>query len=295
MDNFIVKRFDNTKLFLKEFERCLHEQEVVNSFVLTELYNEEDQEDTCIAVLDTRKSSGLIFGFIVTKKAIHISGISPTVEKQQHPSIIDLLVKEYVSTPFPYRVLQGYDPAITLFHEAMISNTDRKFSLHDDAWSYLIEKVNWSKRSLEIKNKEGTFLHQATLDDLNLIVAWTQGYINDDAGEVVVEPGLEQHCIGELTQRNIYILYCDGIPVSMGRRRRLLRHGCALSVVYTSPEHRRNGYGGACVSMITELLLKKFQHVTLFVDAKMDPDNNMYTGVGYKMHTKAARYFPVRN
>jgi predicted GNAT family acetyltransferase len=100
--------------------------------------------------------------------------------------------------------------------------------------------------------------------------------------------------IDELKGGNVYILYYEGIPVCTARKRRPLRYGCTISIVYTPPEYRQKGYCSVCVSMLTELLLKEFKYVTLFADAERGPNNSIYTSAGYKIHSGAALYYTSR-
>jgi predicted GNAT family acetyltransferase len=102
-------------------------------------------------------------------------------------------------------------------------------------------------------------------------------------------PSAEEVVLEYLISRFIYILYVDGIPVSMFWKRQPLRNGCSISFVYTPNTERGKGYASACVAMCTELFLKEYSFVTLFVVRQQDSNKNLYTSIGYQLVGKSAR------
>jgi predicted GNAT family acetyltransferase len=82
--------------------------------------------------------------------------------------------------------------------------------------------------------------------------------------------------------KSLHFFCVQGEPVCMAWTRRPLKFRCSLAFVYTSPKHRHKGYGAACVSLSAEELLKKYTYVTLLVDSNRNPEDNLYTRIGYR-------------
>lgn len=293
MDDIYIKHYENFSDCPSKILESLQEYEVQNTFVLMEL--QKSSVEGIFAVLLDNKTNTFIFGLLATKGMIYVSKISMLTDENEAycKSLVDHLVKDFLSKPLLIGGIHGYELELSMVIASLTEHGGINFGQKEDSWSYVIEKVKWSARSLEIRDSPETLLYKATLDDLDWVTEWTQNFINDDAGKIVVEQGLKQLCQKEIAGNNVYILSVDGIPVSMARKRRPMRDGCAIGIVFTPSEHRRKGYGGACVSMVTDDLLKAFKYVTLFVDPNRNPDNNMYTGVGYKLLTKAGRAMKV--
>lgn len=290
MDNLYIKCYDNLKSCPEELLAYLRKYEVQNTFILIEI--QKSIADCTFIVLLNKKTNAFVFGLLVTRGMVYVSKIFIFAEDDECcKQLVDYLVKEFLSKSLPVDGIHGYEPELSIVLTSFNKHSALKFGLTDNAWSYVIEKVEWSARSLEIKDDPNTLLYQATSDDLDWITEWTQEFINDDAGELVENPRLRQLCQEEIEGNNVYILFVNGVAVSMARKRRPMQEGCTLAMVYTPLEHRRKGYGGACVSMVTNKLLKDFKYVTLFVDPKQNPNNNMYTRIGYKLLTKAGRSY----
>lgn len=289
MDNLYIKYYQNLTDCPAKILASLQEYEVQNTFVLMEL--QKSTPEGTFAVLLNSETNAFLFGLLATKGMVYVSKISTLTDGNEAycKSLVDHLVKDFLSKSLLIGGIHGYEPELSMVITSLNEHGGINFGQKEDSWSYVIEKVEWSARSIEIRDDPETLLHKATLNDLEWVTKWTQDFINDDAGKIVVEQGLRQLCQKEIAGDNVYILSVNGEPVSMARKRRPMREGCAIGIVFTPSEHRRKGYGGACVSMVTDDLLKAFKYVTLFVDPNRNPDNNMYTGVGYRLLTKAGR------
>ncbi|KAI9343396.1 hypothetical protein BD770DRAFT_329485 [Pilaira anomala] len=217
------------------------------------------------------------------------------ISESHQQTIVPLLIKDFLETPFPFHSLEAYEPTCSTIVDILDQCSSIKMKLLYNLWSYDNRNIHWSNRSLEIKNHDSTVLKQATLDDLPLIVEWTQGFFQDieDNSTRRLTMDIDHLSTTEITKGHVYILYYEGIPVSMSRKRRSLKDGCSLSFVYTPKHLRQKGYGAVCVAMCTDLFLKKYKYVTLFVMGHVNPIKNMYTGVGYQLVGKVGRYQTV--
>lgn len=288
MDNLIIKRYENFNAFLKDAEIYLYEQEVYNSVFLTTLQQQKDNACHYSAIWDTTTDTMIFSLFAIKDSFLYASGI---LDLQDEP-MIELLVKDFLSTLFPFKALSAYEPTLGIVKKVITENSDKKFKLMDDLWSHDIRKVQWSPRSLELKNMPTTKLVQATYNDLPIVMKYTEGFLQDTSPDLIriMAVDVAEMCRKELDGSNVYLLYCDNLPVCMTWKRRPLRDGCSVAFVYTPEEYRRKGFGGACVSMCTELFLKDYKYITLFIKGSRDPYKNMYTDIGYQLLGKIYRY-----
>ncbi|KAG1302150.1 hypothetical protein G6F64_011180 [Rhizopus arrhizus] len=124
--------------------------------------------------------------------------------------------------------------------------TDLKLIAVDQTWSYDIKQVQWPPHALKIaQDKQRTRLKQAIDTDAPLLAEWLRGFWNDNMEHIGVStnlPSAEEVVLEFLISRFIYILYVDGIPVSMCWKRQPSRNGCSISFVYTPNTERGKGY-----------------------------------------------------
>lgn len=265
MDNYIIKRYENVDAFLKEAETYLYNQEVYNASLLSKL-QESETCCQCSAVWDIETNTMRCSLVAVKDGFLYVSG-NPGDRKDAY--YVEILVKDFLSTSFPFKALFAYEPTLDTVTRIIQEDNKKKLKLMDRMWSHDVKKVTWSARSFELKQMSRVTLKQATLDEhLSIAVEFTDGFIktltSPDLLRVMKTNG-EQMCRKQLDAGHIYILYCDDIPVSMAWKMRPLRKGCSIGFVYTPEEHRHKGYGGACVSLCTELFLETFEYVTIFI------------------------------
>jgi GNAT superfamily N-acetyltransferase len=77
----------------------------------------------------------------------------------------------------------------------------------------------------------------------------------------------------------------DGVPVSMAAHAPIVSTPSGdvgrIGPVYTPPEHRRHGYGGAVTAAVVEHLLPMVGTVMLFADAANPTSNHVYEALGF--------------
>jgi predicted GNAT family acetyltransferase len=90
---------------------------------------------------------------------------------------------------------------------------------------------------------------------------------------------------------NLLWLDAQGTPVSIARYKAPTSHGVRIGPVYTPPEHRRRGYGGAVTAAATQLMLDKgFAFVCLYTDAANPTSNHIYEEIGYRFVADSMQY-----
>ncbi|MCJ7625441.1 MAG: GNAT family N-acetyltransferase [Anaerolineaceae bacterium] len=121
----------------------------------------------------------------------------------------------------------------------------------------------------------------ATEDDIELITKWTFSFHDEALGGSETEM-VDRIVNSKIRDREIYF-WEDGQPVSLAAKVRPCGAGVSVSLVYTPPEHRRNGYASAVIAGLSQHLLNSgFEYCTLFTDLANPTSNKIYMRIGYK-------------
>jgi predicted GNAT family acetyltransferase len=89
-----------------------------------------------------------------------------------------------------------------------------------------------------------------------------------------------------------YLLWeASGVPVSMAGWSGPTPNGIRIGPVYTPPDHRRNGYGGAVTAALTYRLLRGGRRFCfLFTDLANPTSNGIYRQIGYEPVSDVDQY-----
>lgn len=96
-----------------------------------------------------------------------------------------------------------------------------------------------------------------------------------------------------LGQPNGALLWIDdrGVPVSVACYKAPTTNGIRIGPVYTPPEHRRRGYGGAVTAAATQLLLDRgYAFACLYTNAANATANHVYQSIGYEFVADSMLY-----
>lgn len=130
-------------------------------------------------------------------------------------------------------------------------------------------------------------LRQATYNDTPLVVDWANAFQLEALGEPADMQAYAERAVHDGA---VYLWIVDGEVVSMARWQRPLLHGVTISLVYTPPAQRGNGYASACVAALSQLMLDTgWQFCTLFTDAANPTSNKIYQQIGYKVIEEQAQ------
>jgi len=133
-------------------------------------------------------------------------------------------------------------------------------------------------------------LRPATLDDLDLAVAWIDRFMDDADEQAGREPGSHPHeglVADDIRRRIVQGTYWFWLDES-GERVHLTganppTYGVArVGPVYTPPEQRRKGYAGAAVAQVSRILRDAGARVCLFTDQANPTSNGVYQAIGYR-------------
>ncbi|KAI8647067.1 hypothetical protein BD408DRAFT_479483 [Parasitella parasitica] len=288
MADLTVIRYQHINEFLKATETYLQQHEIKNTFVLTTAHQIQKKENVsyyCGAIWNEKHE--MMFAILAQENGYLYAS---TLYDEARPEAIGLLTKDLLETSLNVQGLHGYQPVLDALLNAIETQSAMTFVRKFATMSYKLRQVKWSSRSKEISAARSTSLRLASASDFDLLQKWTFGFIQDafDDPKIINEP-VASISRDMITSKQLYLLCIHGSPVSMAWKVRPLKYGTSLAYVYTPREHRNKGYGAACVAMTSEAILRDYSYITLFVDVERDPEDNLYTRVGYKYFGEAGR------
>ncbi len=120
----------------------------------------------------------------------------------------------------------------------------------------------------------------ADQSDFDLLVRWTGEFVaetgagSEDAARTVAD---------RLSYRGISVWQINGQPVAMASVTRHVAGVCRVSSVYTPPEQRKHGYGGAITAAVTQQAVTDgAAAVVLYSDLANPTSNALYQRLGYR-------------
>lgn len=158
-----------------------------------------------------------------------------------------------------------------------------------DAWASVAGKTAFVKMNQRIYRLDEVNpvpyspgdLRLAGPGDLALVADWIHEFaesIGENLGREEAAAKARENLIGG----SLYI-WDDGGPVSMAKKTRPTRHGIVLSLVYTPPGRRNQGYASSCVAALSKLLLGEgYRFCSLYTDLSNPTSNAIYARIGYK-------------
>jgi GNAT superfamily N-acetyltransferase len=121
--------------------------------------------------------------------------------------------------------------------------------------------------------------------DAALIVAWFEAFI----AEADVIPQDVEKAVRDRLSYQGFVLWEDGGPVALAGHTRKAFQGTRIGPVYTPPEHRNRGYGGAVTAAASQQALDRGAwEVVLFTDLTNPTSNALYPRLGYEPVTDRA-------
>jgi predicted GNAT family acetyltransferase len=130
----------------------------------------------------------------------------------------------------------------------------------------------------------------ATPADKDLVAAWQRAFMVE-AGSPANQNIPERDVTPFIEEGTVYLWEYPENPVSMVRKGRPTEHGMSVTLVYTPPELRRNGYATACVASVCWDILKSgCDFCTLYTDLSNPTSNSIYMKIGFKPVCDSVEY-----
>ena len=122
-------------------------------------------------------------------------------------------------------------------------------------------------------------LREATADDLELAVAWGEGFARDAGMQFAVE----EQAVRRWLNRGELFIWEDGEPRTITVAQGRTPGGVRVGYVYTPPEARRRGYASACVAAVSQRMLDGgCTFCVLYTDLSNPVSNAIYSRLGYR-------------
>jgi predicted GNAT family acetyltransferase len=169
----------------------------------------------------------------------------------------------------------GAPPAADAFARAM--RTKQRHFLRLERESLLV-----IQQPPKVTSAPGSY-RQAVLSDANVVGAWISEMANWTPARDQVE--------NWISRRGIFIWFDGATPVSMCCLGRVLSRGVVLSHIYTRPDMRSRGYGGALTGAVSRLMLDdERRYVLLYCSISNAAAFRCYSKIGYRLYGQSAHY-----
>ena len=128
----------------------------------------------------------------------------------------------------------------------------------------------------------GGRLRQATLDELDLLLAWCRGLSEDTGLPAPTADGHDLIC-RRVAQGEIWLWEDGGQPASMARLSAPAAGAVRVGFVYTPPQFRRRGYAGASVAALSaRATADGARECLLYTQLSNPTSNGIYRRIGYQ-------------
>jgi uncharacterized protein len=125
----------------------------------------------------------------------------------------------------------------------------------------------------------------ATDDDRPLLLSWIEAFGEEALGEASSRVGNVERTVDARLRAGTggFLLWEDPEPVSLAGWGGETPNGVRIGPVYTPPEHRRRGYGGAVTAAVSaERLVAGRRFCFLYTDLANPTSNRIYMNIGYE-------------
>ncbi|MEZ4888259.1 MAG: GNAT family N-acetyltransferase [Chitinophagales bacterium] len=270
----LLTQYSNPQEFLQKVCPFLERNEAMNnlllgtSFRLAQPDNSEIAAKALLIVVEEKKE----VVFVAIQTAPHSLIIAAKAEYMDKGSeaIIKLLEDEEMEIPG----VIGEKSLGHIFAQKWCSRKNLGFKSLMEMGVFQLDKVT------ELDIAEGN-LRLVNESDEDLLTDWILGFDSETFQEETLESARKLAKV-KLQSGRQYIWETNGVPVSMASGTRPTNHCMTISVVYTPPKYRKNGYARSCVAQISRMMLDRgYQFCALFTDLSNPTSNKIYQEVGY--------------
>jgi predicted GNAT family acetyltransferase len=276
-----TKSYADAAAFLKDTQAPLESSEPANSLMLglcMRLVQHPERIKDAPCLKTVHDEQGLVLAAMMTApRPIIVYG--PRSDLGQAARV---LVQDLVSEGWRIPGVRGPSEAATEVALAWTEITGQGHRLVQRTIAHELRQV------LTPTPTEGR-LRPATEADGELVTRWAYGFDMDCHGYADWEEAAQVANM-RIGDGDLYLWDLSpanaGVktqPVSMAIKNRPTRHGTSISLVYTPPGFRRQGYAAACVSELSRLLLGTgYEFCALFADVANPTANHIYREMGYR-------------
>ncbi|MBW4548719.1 MAG: GNAT family N-acetyltransferase [Symplocastrum torsivum CPER-KK1] len=130
--------------------------------------------------------------------------------------------------------------------------------------------------------KANGYFRQATQADRNVLIDWSQAFIQEALNKTIEYDEAEQ-IIERYLSKGALSLWQDQVPVAAAGYSGATPNGIRVNFVYTPPNYRRQGYASSCVAALSQTLLAQgLRYCFLLTDLANPTSNHIYQAIGYQ-------------
>jgi hypothetical protein len=265
--------YSDAKAFLHDTEDALATNEPANSLMLgvcMRLVREPERAETAPCLKTITDAQGLVLAAMMTPPhKLVVYGHQGDLATAARRLVADLVDEEW-DVPG----VLGPRAAAEHLAAAWAARTGVEVELKSRLRVYAVREV-------QTPAPERGRLRQATAADVALVTDWRCAFRRSIFGEADREEAREA-TEREIAQERVY-LWDDRGPRSLAMTTRPTTHGISVTMVYTPPEWRGQGYATACVGELSRRLLAAGRdHVALFADLDNPAANRVYQRIGFQ-------------
>jgi hypothetical protein len=166
-----------------------------------------------------------------------------------------------------------------LFHVGGPAPDVARFAEHYRRWTGRKSRLGIAQRlyrgdAIATRQRVAGVMRPAQDSDLPLVKQWLAGYTSETQGPAIA---IERHIAAQRLH-----LWINNGPAAMASVSGTTPNSARLSLVYTPPAQRGQGYGQAIVAGLGAKMLGEFRFCTLFTDIGNPVANDLYSKVGFK-------------
>ncbi len=275
------KIFTDLDEFYKISMPFLLENEAENNLLLgilgalkTDIRAYDPEEDPVLIIIFEKEEISLVS----IRTPPHFQIISLTKNLEVITALVDLLLEENQEIPG----VIGFKEGVEVFINLWAAKKGKRPVLATNERIYQLTEVNPNIESINS-------FENALEEDKELLISWGQSFIKEilkDAPHDYISRSVQRIAPmmeRSLQKKDIFVLKVDERIVSIARASRGTPNGLAVTLVYTPPQYRNNGYATELVARLCSLILERGKkYCYLFTDLANPTSNSVYMQIGFK-------------
>ncbi len=265
--------YDNASDFLAQTQAHLAADEASNNLILgvclrLKQFPERIEQQPYLATV-TQGSHIILIAVMTPPYNLIVYATQPDIEVAA-----DLLCQNLIATQWPFPGVVGPIEAAKSVAIAWTELTGGRYEVAMRQRIYALHAVNPPRPA-------AGQLRVATESDITWLSEWIDQFHIEAMNEH--QPEKARSTAEQKTRDGDLYIWENEISCAMAVKTRPLLKSIAVSLVYTPPELRGQGYASACVAGLSQLLLDEgWQFCTLFTDLANPTSNSIYQRIGYK-------------
>ncbi|MBE9215818.1 GNAT family N-acetyltransferase [Plectonema cf. radiosum LEGE 06105] len=265
-----LHKFEDANLFYTKVKNYLLDDEVLHNLQLGVSNRLINNPDRCKIkpYLAAVEQDGNIIAVVMMTVAHNL-----LLSKIKDLTAIDIIIQDLQQEKESLMNINAPVIEAQAFAEKWCLSTGKPYQLKEKLRIYKLEKVEL------LLQAKGNF-RLATENDKQLLKSWHDAFCLEALGAIESD---SESWVETRLQEGITYFWENEIPVSLASSGRFTLNGAGINTVYTPPEHRKQGYAGACVAALSQTLLDKgYKFCFLFTDLSNPTSNKIYQQIGYK-------------